>query len=222
MVVLAVAEAAPRQNAKTVYLPPCQWENGLDQCSNKRVKCQTHEDGGMMQYYCLMVKTGGEEKFKKALEKSLQEANKDIDVIFFKKKLRTRKNVVYEQPLFSGYVFLGAKELDLDSINLIKKTVNFYHFLNSNSDIRPLQGQDLTYILSLLKFGKTQGLSKAYFNENMRIVVTDGPLVGLAGKIFKVNRRQQRVTVLLEMFHTAIKFDLGYELIKPEQPQKQS
>lgn len=174
-----------------------------------------------MQYYCLMVKTGGEEKFKTALEQSLQEANKNIDVIFFKKKLRTRKNVVYEQALFSGYVFLGAKELDLDSIVLIKKTVNFYHFLNTNSDIRPLQGQDLEYVTNLLKFGKTQGLSKAYFNEDMRIVVTDGPLMGLSGKIFKVNRRQQRVTVLLEMFHTAIKFDLGYELIKPEQaPQK--
>lgn len=174
-----------------------------------------------MQYYCLMVKTGGEEKFKKALEQHLQDANKDIDVIFFKKKLRTRKNVVYEQALFAGYVFLGAKELDLDSIALIKKTKYFFHFLNSNTDIRPLQGQDLEYVTNLLKFGKTQGLSKAYFNENMRIVVTDGPLMGFSGKIFKVNRRQQRVTVLLEMFHNAIKFDLGYELIKPEQaPQK--
>ncbi len=175
-----------------------------------------------MQYYCLMVKTGGEEKFKKALEKSLQEAEKDIDVIFFKKKLRTRKNVEYEQALFSGYVFLGANELDPESILLVKKTINFYHFLNSNSDIRPLYGQDLEYVTKLLKFGKTQGLSKAYFNENMRIVVTDGPLAGFSGKIFKVNRRQQRVTVLLEMFKNSIKFDLGYELVKPEQAKKQS
>ncbi len=175
-----------------------------------------------MQYYCLMVKTGGEEKFKNALEKSLQEEGKDIDVIFFKKKLRTRKNIEYEQALFSGYIFLGTKELDADSILLVKKTPNFYHFLNSNNDIRPLYGQDLEYVTKLLKFGKTQGLSKAYFNENMRIVVTEGPLSGFSGKIFKVNRRQQRVTVLLEMFKSCIKFDLGYELIKPEQAQKQS
>lgn len=173
-----------------------------------------------MQYYCLMVKTRGEEKFKKLLEKRLQRVGKDIDVIFFTKKLRTRKNIEYESALFPGYVIIGTQNLDLESIAIIKRTENFFRFLNSNQDIRALHGKDLEYVTQLLKFGKTQGLSKAYFNENMRIVVTDGPLTGFSGKIFKVNRRQQRVTVLLEMFKNSIKFDLGYELIKPEQAQQ--
>ena len=177
-----------------------------------------------MQYYCLMVKTGGEEKFKKLLEKRLRYAGKEksTDVIFFKKKLRTRRNVEYESALIPGYVFLAMDGLDLDTVWIVRRTENFFKFLNSNRDIRPLQGRDLEFVTHLLAFGKTQGLSKAYFNENMRIIVTEGPLAGYAGKIYKVNRRQQRVTVLLEMFQNSIKFDLGYELIKPEQAQKKA
>ncbi len=177
-----------------------------------------------MEYYCLMVKTRGEEMFKKRLEKNLLLAGKDIDVIFFKKKLRTNKNVEYESALLPGYIFLGCKEkIDVETVWIARRTEDFYRFLRTNTDIRPLRGRDLEYVNQLLAFGKTQGLSKAYFNENMRIVVVDGPLAGFSGKIYKVNRRQQRVTVLLEMFQSSIKFDLGYELIKPEQaPQPKS
>ena len=167
-----------------------------------------------MEYYCMMVKTRGEEKFKRRLEKLFAHASYDADVILFKKKLRTRKNEEYEKPLLPGYLFIACKDkLDLGLIWMIKRTEDFYRFMNSNRDIKPLYGRDLEFVQRLLTFGKTQGLSKAYFNENMRIVVVDGPLKGFSGNIYKVNRRQQRVTVLLEMFQSNIKFDLGYELI---------
>ena len=176
-----------------------------------------------MEYYCLMVKTREEEKFKKRLEKRFNLAKKDIDIIFFKKKLRPRKNVEYESALFPGYIILACKDqIDLDSIWITKRTEDFIRFLKSNQDVQPLRGRDLEYVSKLLAFGNTQGLSKAYFDENMRIVVTDGPLAGFSGKIFKINRRQQRVTVLLEMFQSSIKFDLGYELIKPQTPPQKS
>ncbi len=169
-----------------------------------------------MEYYCLMVKTRGEEVFKKRLEKRFKLAGKDIDVIFFKKKLRNNKNVEYEEPLFKSYVFLAAQKLDLESIWIVKRTEDFYKFLNSNRDIRALSGSDLEYVSKLLNFGETQGLSKAYFDENMQIIVKEGPMAGFIGKIYKVNRKQKRVTILLEMFQNQIKFDLGYELVQPD------
>ncbi len=175
-----------------------------------------------MEYYCLMVKTRKEETFKKRLEKSFKIAGKDIEVIFFKKKLRNNKNVEYEEPLFKSYVFLAAKEMDLETINIVKRTEDFYKFLNNNRDIKPLKGTDLDYVSRLLNFGETQGLSKIYFDENMQIVVTEGPMAGFIGKIYKVNKRQRRVTVLLEMFHNQIKFDLGYELIRPDPSYKKN
>ncbi|MBQ3799456.1 MAG: hypothetical protein II837_04080 [Treponema sp.] len=169
-----------------------------------------------MEYYCLMVKTRGEEKFKKRLEKSFKLAGKDIDVIFFKKKVRDKNNVEREEPLFKSYVFLAVKAIDLETVSIVKRTEDFYKFLNSNRDIKPLRGTDLEIVSNLMNFGETQGLSKIYFDEDMHIVVTDGPMAGFLGKIYKVNKRQRRVTVLLEMFHNQIKFDLGYELVRPD------
>ena len=174
-----------------------------------------------MEYYCLMVKTRGEEKFKARLERRFRMAGKDVQIYFFKKRLRNRQNVEYEEPLFKSYVFLAVKQMDLEIIWIVKHTEDFCKFLNTNTDIRPLSGTDLDYVTRFVSYGETQGFSKAYFDENMQIVVTEGPMMGLTGKIYKVNRRQKRVTVLLEMFHSQIKFDLGYELVRPDTKQPQ-
>ena len=91
---------------------------------------------------------------------------------------------------------------------------SFYHFLPSNTDIHQLEGKDLEYLANLRKFGEVQGISKAYFNENMRIVITDGPLMGFAGNIIKVNRKRQRVTVKLDLCNSTLKFELAYDEIQ--------
>ena len=48
----------------------------------------------------------------------------------------------------------------------------------------------------------------------MRIVITEGPLVGFSGNIIKVNRKRQRVTVMLDMFNSSMKFDMTYDMIE--------
>ncbi|HBB43179.1 MAG TPA: transcriptional antiterminator NusG [Treponema sp.] len=167
-----------------------------------------------MEYYCMMVKTGGEEVYKKEAEKVLAETNPGSAVYFFKKIMRTKKGQNYEQALFPGYVFLQIPSLKPEVTAPLRKCPGFYHFLRSNSDITPLCGKDLDYIKNLLGFGEVQGISKAYFDENMRIVITEGPLVGFSGNIIKVNRKRQRVTVMLDMFNSSMKFDMTYDMIE--------
>lgn len=169
-----------------------------------------------MEYYCIMVKTGAEEAFKSDFEKTLKERDISAEVMFFKKKMRTSKKIEYEQVLFPGYVFLAVLELNPDIVRIARLNRNFYHFLPSNTDIHQLEGKDLEYLANLRKFGEVQGISKAYFNENMRIVVTDGPLMGFAGNIIKVNRKRQRVTVKLDLCNSTLKFDLAYDEVAKE------
>ena len=169
-----------------------------------------------MEYYCIMVKAGAEEAFKTDFEKSLRKFDDSAQVMFFKKKMRTSKKVEYEQALFPGYVFISLQKMSPSVLSEAKLNRNFYHFLPSNKEIHPLKGEDLEYLAKLKKFGEVQGFSKAYFNENMRIVITDGPLVGLAGNIIKVNRKRQRVTVKLDICSNTMKFDLAYDDISLE------
>ena len=176
-----------------------------------------------MEHYCLMVKSGGEDAFKRDFEKNLKKSAlmeggaqeespaPSAKISFFKKKMRDSKKREFEEALFPGYVFLSAKSLDARVEEAAKRAKNFYHFLDSNSNIQKLQGSDHEILSNLLKFGETQGISQAYFDKDQRIVIANGPLVGFEGKITKVNRKRGRATVQVDLCSNTMKFDLAFE-----------
>ena len=96
-----------------------------------------------------------------------------------------------------------------------RKTGGFYRFLPSKSGIRPLSGNDLEIVLHFTrKFGPVAGASKVYFNEKAQIVVTEGPLLGLEGKVIKVDKRKGRAKVQLDLFNASFTIDLAFEAIE--------
>ena len=81
----------------------------------------------------------------------------------------------------------------------------------SNTEITKLAGKDLQLVQKLSLFGEHLSLSKLYFEEGRRIVVTEGPLQGFEGSIIAVNKRRRRITVQLDLFEQVKKIDLMYE-----------
>jgi transcriptional antiterminator NusG len=57
------------------------------------------------------------------------------------------------------------------------------------------------------------GKSKVYFDANSRIVVTEGPLMGLEGKIIKVDKRKGRAKIKLDLYNDSFSIDLAFELL---------
>lgn len=172
-----------------------------------------------MEYFCIMVKTGGEEAFKESAQKLAQENGLTAQFYFFKRtvKLSGKKRGQTEvKPLFPGYVFLATADVGDEMLHILKEAKNFYNFLPNNAQICPLKGNDKRYILSLLRFGETATFSKAYFDKNDRIVIVSGPLTGFAGNIIRVDRRKQRVTVRLDLFSSISTFDLCYDVVLPQ------
>ena len=163
-----------------------------------------------MDCYCIMVKTGSEEKFKEAAAQKLAQMGDQSQFYFFKKQMRTRAGLPYMEALFPGYIFLETKELQRSTIEALKEVKGFYHFLADNSKPQKLQGNDLTYYSAFRTNGEVLGLSQATFDENQRIKIIEGPLTGFEGKIIRVNRRCQRVTVEIELFGYSKKVDLCY------------
>ena len=167
-----------------------------------------------MNYYCIMVKTGAEESFKKeALEKGSSFAV-GLQFYFFKRKVINggkQKGKIVESPMFPGYIFMGCADIDSYLIEQIRSCKNFYRFLSSDGKIRPLTGQDLDYLERLMRHGEVAGFSRVTFDENDRIVILDGPLEGFKGNIIKVDRRKRRVTIRLDMCGSINKVDLCYE-----------
>jgi transcriptional antiterminator NusG len=79
-----------------------------------------------------------------------------------------------------------------------------------------LQDKDLEIVLHFIKMaGPVAGRSRVYFDENSRIVVADGPLLGLEGKIIKVDKRKGRAKIKLDLYDDSFSIDLAFEVIQP-------
>jgi transcriptional antiterminator NusG len=172
-----------------------------------------------MKYYTIQVKTSGEEKYIK-LFKALHPDFK-AEIHFPKRKINIRRKgiIVQRTPgIFPGYIFV---ELDNDDSILdyqwdFRKTDGFFHFLKSNQNIRELAGKDLELVLHFIKkVGPVAGTSQAYLDENSRIVIVNGPLLGLEGKIIKVDKRKGRAKIKLDLYDDSFAIDLAFELVAP-------
>jgi transcriptional antiterminator NusG len=172
-----------------------------------------------MKYYALQVKTRSEEKYiklLKALHPDIQ-----FPLYFPRRKIDIRRKgriTSSTAAIFPGYIFVETGEED-DILRyqwFFRRTDGFYRFLKSNQNITPLADRDLEAVLHFIKnAGPVAGISKVYFNENSRIVVTEGPLMGLEGKIIKVDKRKGRAKIKLDIYDDSFSVDLAFEVIDP-------
>jgi len=170
-----------------------------------------------MNYYAIQVKTKSEEKFIEQLKSQCPDMR--LPLHFPRRKLSIRRSgkLKTETPaVFPGYIFIESESTEeIQQYQWdFRKTKGFFRFLMSNQDITPLKDRDLELVLHFINnAGSIAGKSKVYFNENSRIVVIDGPLSGLEGRIVKVDRRKGRAKIMLDLYNDSFTIDLAFEVI---------
>jgi len=175
-----------------------------------------------MNYYALQVKTRAESRFIKLFKALHPEIN--LPIYFPQRRLDIRRKGRLRPSMsavFPGYIFIEAdcdeeiKERQWE----FRRTEGFFRFLRSNQEITPLANRDLELVLHFIKnAGPVAGRSKVYFNENSRIVVVEGPLVGLEGRIVKVDKRKGRAKINLDLYNDSFTIDLAFEVIGAMEP----
>jgi len=174
-------------------------------------------------FYAVQVKTRSESKFIKLFRNQHPEIT--FPIYFPQRQLDIRKNGKIRPSLsaiFPGYIFVEAScdEEILACQWDFRRTENFYRFLKSNQNITPLIDRDLELVLHFIKnTGPVAGRSKVYFNDNSRIVVVEGPMKGLEGRIIKVDRRKGRAKINLDLYNDSYTIDLAFEVIGSLDPK---
>lgn len=171
-----------------------------------------------MNYYAIQVRTRWEDRYIKRFKALHPEVTSPI--YFPQRRLDIRREgriLKTDAPVFPGYIFVEIG--DEDSITNyhwdFRRTEGFFRFLRSNQDIRPLAGKDLDVVLHFIKrIGPIAGKSLVYFDENSRIVVVNGPLMGLEGYIIKVDKRKGRAKIKLDLYEDSFAIDLAFEMIQ--------
>lgn len=177
-----------------------------------------------MNYYAIQVRTRAENKFIKLFKALHPEIT--FPIYFPQRRLDIRRGGKIKPSMsavFPGYIFIEA-DCDEDIVSRqwdFRRTEGFYRFLRSNREITPLADRDLELVLHFIKnAGPVAGRSKVYFNENSRIVVVEGPLMGLEGRIIKVDRRKGRAKINLDLYNDSFNIDLGFEVIGALEPDR--
>ena len=171
----------------------------------------------MLKYYAIQVKSRQEHKYTELFR--LLHPGLPFTLYAPQRTINIRRQGKIRQttsPVFSSYVFIEAA--DDESIiahkPVFRRIPGFYRFLRSNQNICPLAGRDLELVLHFIKkAGPVAGLSRVYFNEESRIIVIDGPLLGLEGKIIKVDKRKGRAKIKLYLYDDSFAIDLPFEII---------
>ncbi|MDR1786693.1 MAG: antiterminator LoaP [Spirochaetaceae bacterium] len=176
-----------------------------------------------MNYYALQVKTNGEEAFISEATRALSFRQREQRFFAPRRRLvirRQGKKTEELKAVFPGYVFLETPQVDHTLYRLVRGVKGFFRFLKNNHDITPLSGPDLAIISHFQSFGGIAESSKAYFDENDRIVITEGPLQGFEGAIVKVDKRKQRVKLRLDFSQQKFTIDLAFEMIEKAEQRR--
>lgn len=171
-----------------------------------------------MLYFAVQVRSASELKFIERAGMQLDEYPDKPRFIFLRRTLTVRRQGrehQEEHALFPGYVFLESQtKLNKRVITQLRRIDGFCRFLKSNTEITVLDGRSLATLSHFLEFGETAGRSNVYFDDNDRIVVTDGPMKGFEGSIIRVDRRKKRAKLKIEFNDRDVLLDLSFEIIQ--------
>ena len=174
-----------------------------------------------MNYYAVQVRTGREKDFIGLARQSLLREGFDDSVcqslVWPRRRLSERKlGKKYEttKPVYPGYIFFIGEDISPELHWILRRTPGFFRFLKDNRNIQPLTGSDREILTHFLKFGEVAGKSRVTFDENNRITVVSGPMVGLEGIIVRVDRRKGRAKIRLSLNNNSLLVDLAFDVIK--------
>ena len=103
----------------------------------------------------------------------------------------------------------------------VEESAGVTRFLKSNQDIRPVPKSEAGALTALMSFGEIVRESVAVFDENNRIKILEGPMMGFEGQIIKVDRRKGRAKVKLDLYTESYLVEFGFELLEksPDKPK---
>lgn len=164
-----------------------------------------------MEYYCIMVLTGEEKKFKERALEAFRDCYPTAQFYFFERKLFTKKRGWFDAPLFPGYLFFSVEAFSREFFDMLRKIKGFCRVLPENQEPQQIKGDALDELKLFIGKGEHWGISRLQFAPGQKIKAISGPLVGYEGNIVMVNKKRKQITVQSSLTGTAMRFDLKYE-----------
>jgi len=163
-----------------------------------------------MNWYVIQVLTGKEEDIMNQIR------SKGIKAIVPTRIMKERKNGIWhskKRVLMQGYVFLYTDMKDTATYYLVKGVPGIIKILGDENGPVFIREEQTTLLLRLTQDGDPLGLSEIFI-EGGKITVKSGPLLGLEGRIVKLDARRMRAKVNIELMGEPRVVELAVNVIE--------
>ena len=167
-----------------------------------------------MNYYCIMVLTGEEKKFKERAQESYKNTYPDLHFYFFESDMYTKRRGWFKAPLFPSYLFFGIEELTSEFLYNLRSIKGFCRILRDNNNPLPITGKSLDELSFLMSYGEVLGISKIEFREGQQIRVISGPLKEFVAIIQEINLEKHKMKALIDMFGRETLAELDFNQVE--------
>ena len=177
-----------------------------------------------MKWYVAFVVTGKECIVAEEIENELICSQSDIQyqIVLFKLVVFERYSggrvEKREKTMFPGYVFIHTNNIER-LYRLVSDNKNIIKFLKTEDYFTPVEDNEMERLLALSDENNTIGESEIFI-ENETVRVFQGALVNYTGKIYKIDRRKQRVKVAFEIDEKMVFMSLPVTILEKVNPEK--
>lgn len=171
----------------------------------------------MKRWYVVQVYAGYEAIVKKDIlkrvqEDDLQEQFGEVLVPAAKLKQLFATEDVKDQQLFPGYILV---EMEMEPITkrLVLSSARVLRFLGGLEPV-PLTQREMDQILSQMRGEIAVTTDKDEFVVGREVDIMDGPFAGFVGVVEKVDKENDRLTVMVSIFGRMTPVELGFHQVK--------
>lgn len=171
----------------------------------------------MKRWYVVQVYAGYEQSIKTDIERQIKEENLQdyfgkILIPSAKLKQFFEAEETKDQQLFPGYLLIEM-EMVPESFRLVVSSPRVLRFLGGKNP-EPLTKKEIDRILSQMKGEIKVGIEKEEFSVGREIDIKEGPFAGFIGIVDKIDKENEKLTVMVSIFGRMTPVELGFHQIK--------
>ena len=164
-------------------------------------------------WYVMQVRTGREEETLSMVHQCA--ADSHMGVCFLPKYEQKKKFAgawhLVQALLFPGYVFVETEEIEKFYMEL-RQVPKLTKILGTGECWTSIIDEDLRVLERLLDEEKMVGMSTGFL-EGDRVMIVDGPLMGLETVIRRIDRHKRKAMVEMHMFGRVQEVAVGLEIV---------
>lgn len=163
-------------------------------------------------WHAVFVMTGDEDTVKQKIAYAFN--GTEIKAVVPKRLIKERKNGIWKEkfkPLFPGYILLQG-QFDTGKYYTLRTIPGIVRILKDNKGLYRIYPDEIDIINRLMCNGELIGTSTVLRNGD-KIIISDGPLLGMEGLIISINGRKGRARIKLSILGNEKTIDLDIKLI---------